>query len=108
LVPGRTFLPSWSSPTTPFGSLGTRYIVPLGYLKPTISELRHLVERFYLVAAYPNTTVKVYYDSNNASKYTTISLSQAGDATRYTFPSSTTYAVYVESNLPVYVYQRTE
>jgi hypothetical protein len=80
----------------PVNSLGTRYVVPRGYL--TTANL----ERFYLVAVEANTTVKVYY---SGSSYTSITLNNAGDVARYTFPSNV-YAVYVEAGKPVYVYQR--
>jgi hypothetical protein len=80
----------------PVGSLGTRYVVPRGYrTDPNL-------ERFYLVATAANTTVKVY---DNGSNYTPITLSAAGAATRYTFPS-TANAVYVESTAPVSIYHR--
>ncbi|MDR2118563.1 MAG: IgGFc-binding protein, partial [Tannerellaceae bacterium] len=85
----------------PVGSLGTRYIVPRGYLDGRGKA--GLVERFYLVATVPGTTVNVYTATGTSSQ---ISLSAAGDAARYTFPSGL-YAVYVKSNYPVYVYQRT-
>jgi hypothetical protein len=66
----------------PVSSLGTRYIVPRGHLYRAQTK-----ERFYLVATTSDTIkVKVYYDANDASKYTMISLYPAGDADRYTFP----------------------
>jgi hypothetical protein len=82
----------------PVNSLGTHYIVPRGYLTPANWE------RFYLVATAA-TTVKVYYDPADASKYDLIPLNAAGNVERYTFPSNTD-AVYLESSTPVYVYQR--
>jgi hypothetical protein len=89
----------------PVNSLGTRYVVPRGYM------LNPAMERFYLVASEAGTTVKIYDDPNNASTYTPISLNAAGAAARYTFPvptlTDTVYVVYVEANKPVYIYHRT-
>jgi hypothetical protein len=79
----------------PVSSLGTRYIVPRGYLSSG--------ERFYLVATQAGTTnVKVYYSGSTS---TSITLYGAGTAQRYSFPSNVN-AVYVDSDKPVYIYQR--
>jgi hypothetical protein len=87
----------------PVTSLGTRYIVPRGFLPGAYPAG---VERFYLIATAPGTTdVKVYYNPADPTQYTSIPLNAPGDAARYTFPSGV-YAVYVEASNPVYVYHR--
>jgi hypothetical protein len=82
----------------PVASLGTRYIVPRGFL--TSGSM----ERFYLVGTEAGTTVKIYATAGATTPTQTISLI-AGQTTRYTFPSAA-YAVYVEADKPVYIYQR--
>jgi hypothetical protein len=82
----------------PVASLGTRYIVPRGYLTNTTTR----PERFYLLGAYADTEVKVYADINNPNSFTTISLN-VGTSARYNFPANV-YAVYVEATQPVYLY----
>ena len=84
----------------PVASLGTRYIVPRGYRTDTG------LERFYLMATEAGTNVNVYATVGATAPTTQISLTAAGQAARYTFPTAAN-AVYVESNKPVYVYQRT-
>ena len=88
----------------PVVSLGTRYVVPRGYLDGHGYSAAHQ-ERFYLVGTEAGTTVGIYATAGGSVPDQTFTLT-AGDAARYTFPANT-YAVYVESNKPVYVYQRT-
>jgi hypothetical protein len=84
----------------PVSSLGTRYVVPRGY------RTNVALERFYLVAAYPGTTVNIYASTISPNPDATISLANPGDAARYTFPTGAN-AVYVEASQPVYLYHRT-
>jgi hypothetical protein len=91
----------------PVASLGTRYIVPRGYLDGH-AYVPAFQERFYLAGTEAGTTVDIYATVGSPQ---TIPLT-AGQVVRYTFPSTadtdpdTVFAVYVESNKPVYVYQR--
>jgi hypothetical protein len=87
----------------PVNSLGTRYIVPKGYLN---GQNPALVERFYVVATEDNTTVTVYADTQTTLPDITITLNLAGDVGRYSLPSGAE-AVYVKASAPVYLYQRT-
>ncbi|MDR2117917.1 MAG: IgGFc-binding protein [Tannerellaceae bacterium] len=82
----------------PVNSLGTRYIVPRGYLGASSTY-----ERFYLVGTEAATTVRIY--TTGTTPATTLTLN-AGATQRYSIPANV-YAVYVESEKPVYIYQRT-
>ncbi|MDR1644763.1 MAG: IgGFc-binding protein [Tannerellaceae bacterium] len=82
----------------PLPSLGTRYIIP----KTFMSNSGIHVERVYLVGSQAGTTVSVY--ASGTTPTATITLT-AGETKRYDIPS-TSNAVYIESNHPVYVYQR--
>jgi hypothetical protein len=83
----------------PITSLGTRYIVPRGYLTNVSNE------RFYLVSAYNGTNVNIYANTNSTSPTVTIPSLDAGQFYRYTFPSSSN-AIYVQASQPIYLYQR--
>jgi hypothetical protein len=85
----------------PIPSLGTRYIVPRGYI-PIPPKSVNMEERFYLIGAYDNTSVDIY--ASGSTPDATITL-DAGEAHRYTFPNSAN-AIYVRSTQPVYLYQR--
>jgi hypothetical protein len=52
------------------------------------------------------TNVKIYADTLNSNQYSTITLTAAGAADKYHIPSSSN-AVYVEADKPVYCYQFT-
>ncbi|MDR1258492.1 MAG: IgGFc-binding protein [Tannerellaceae bacterium] len=81
----------------PVPSLGTRYIVPRGYLTNTS------MERFYLIGASSGTTtVRIYASGTNPTVTTTLT---AGQAYRYTFPAGVN-AIYVDATDPIYLYQR--
>jgi hypothetical protein len=85
----------------PVSSLGTRYIVPRGYL--TNSSHPNSVERFYLIGTHDGTSVEIY-SSGSATPDATIALN-AGETQRYTFPGNI-YSAYVKSTQPVYIYHR--
>jgi hypothetical protein len=85
----------------PVSSLGTRYIVPRGYVTPG-TYYPHAVERFYLIGAHPNTGVEIYANGSSVTATTTLN---EGQAYRYTFPSGAD-AIYVKSTQPVYLYHR--
>jgi hypothetical protein len=89
----------------PIPSLGTRYVVPRGYLTPGNISIYapNAVERFYIIGAYNNTTVNIYASGSTPSATTQLN---AGQAYRYTFPTAAN-AIYVEATEPVYIYQRT-
>jgi hypothetical protein len=92
----------------PVNSLGTRHIVPRTYLENRRDA--SYVERFYLVAAEANTTVNIYATVGSPTPTQTIPLNDAGSFARYNFPTptatDTVFIVYVESDKPVYLYQR--
>ena len=91
----------------PVNSLGTRYIVPRTYLENR--RIPQLVERFYLVAAENDTEVKIYATAGSDTPDALIVLPYAGQVARYDLPVTaipTLTSVYVESDKPVYLYQR--
>ncbi|MDR0507180.1 MAG: IgGFc-binding protein [Dysgonamonadaceae bacterium] len=77
----------------PVSSLGTRYVIAKGYMTNSDNE------RVYMIATQNGTNISV----NGSSIATNMA---AGNAVVYTIPSGSN-AVYVESNYPIYVYQRT-
>ncbi|MDR2955667.1 MAG: IgGFc-binding protein [Prevotella sp.] len=81
----------------PIRSLGKRYIVARGYMTTTAAD------RVYFVGTVDNTTLTIYNGGTNIA--TTIN---AGESYVYNFSQSPTeYAISVEANNPIYVYQRT-
>jgi hypothetical protein len=86
----------------PVSSLGSRYIVPRGYKDNTTNPKPP--ERFYLVGTVDSVTVRIY-TTGGATPDDSVKLG-AGQAERYDIPSGV-YAVYLEADHPVYVYQRT-